>query len=243
MPASIHGRSPMTNDPIEAIEINRALPPWALTALRTGIDRKKPDPRKVWGKFVSIAMSCRKRGWTEVQYVEEMWAEETRIFPGGEKVFGHWPLTIQLLSSVKGSKIRAQRQIDRAWATAGDNLLRECTLKTTEDFLAQVQEFAYAWDERLDDHVDNLSVTQKLVMRYVTASVEKRHNSKVTCPCREVGAVVGIPHRTANYTLKVLARRGFLVLHDKGTHSKDPKYRKAAIYSLADPFDLPPQRS
>ncbi|CAN5283502.1 hypothetical protein BH11ACT7_BH11ACT7_36060 [soil metagenome] len=219
--------------------INRALPPWALTALRTGVQRKHPDARKVWGRFVSIAMSAHRRRWTETQFVEEVWSQETRIYSGGERIYGYWPLMIQLLTSVKGSKHRANRQVVRAWATAGDNLLREGVLKTTEDFMAEVIEAAYAWDDRLDEGSDNLSVTQKLVMHYVTTSVEKRENSRVTCPCREVGAVVGIPHRTANYTLRTLAARGFLLLHDRGTHSADPKSWKAAIYSLSDPSSLP----
>lgn len=222
----------------ESISINRALPPWAMSALRTGIECRKPDLRKVWGLFVAIAMSCQRRGWTQVQYVEEMWSRETRLFARGERVFGHWPLMIQLLTGVKGNSKRAQRQIDRAWATASENLKREGTLKPIDEYMTDLIGAAYAWEDRLDDDVDNLSDTQKQVMRYVITSVQKRRNSKVTCPCREVGAIVGIPHSSASNTLKELAKRGFLVLHDSGSYSENPKNRKAAIYSLSDPFEL-----
>ena len=76
-----------------------------------------------------------------------------------------------------------------------------------------------------------LSATQQLVMRYVAESVIKRSNSKVTCPCREVGSAVGLHYKTANYVLRALARQGFLVLHDRGALHEDPKYWRSAIYA------------
>ncbi|WP_142390018.1 hypothetical protein [Mycobacterium sp. shizuoka-1] len=174
-----------------------------------------------------------------MQYVDEVWSKDSRWGSGGRKTYGYWHLTNQLLVSAKGNEARAHREVERAWKAAGDNLLQEHSLKTPEDFIADAIESAYAWEDRLDEGVDNLSITQKLVMLYVTASVIKRRNSKVTCPCREVGAAAGIPYRTANYTMRRLGDRGFLVLHDRGTHSADPKNWKAAIYSLSDPFSLP----
>lgn len=219
--------------------INRALPSHILNILADGVQGRNPDARQVWGGFVSVAMSARQRGWTKIQYLGEVWSEETRRGSGGRRAYGHWPLTSQLLTSAKGNKVRAHREVERAWNAAGDNLLQDHSLKTPEDFIADTIESAYAWEDRLDEGVDNLSITQKLVMLYVTTSVTKRRNSKVTCPCREVGAAAGIPYRTANHTMRRLADRGFLILHDKGTHSADPKNWKAAIYSLSDPFSLP----
>lgn len=221
---------------------SRALPLTMLNILRHGVKRNHPDDRQIWGRFVRLAMSCRRRGWTEYQFYDEVWSEETRIFAGGKKVFGYWPLTIQLMSSVKGNKRRAHRQVVRAWKSAGDNLLRDGTLKTTEDFLAEAIHAAHAWQYRLDDDTDMLSATQKLVMTYVIESVLKRGYARVTCPSREVGAACGVPARTANYNLKALAVRGFLVLHDKGVHSADPKHWKAALYSLGDPNSACSQR-
>lgn len=214
---------------------NRALPPTMLNILRTGVPGNKPDDRKVWGKFVRLAMSCRRRGWTENQFYDEMWSQETRIYAGGKKVFGNWPLTIQLMTAVKGNTSRAHRQIVRAWMFAGDNLLREGTLKSTEDFFAEAINTAHAWQYRLDDDTDQLSRTQKLIMIYVIESVLKRGFARVTCPSREVGAACGVPPRTAHWNLKALTAKGFLVLHDKGVHSADPKHWKAALYSLSDP--------
>ena len=228
-----HIRPIPDDDPVEP-GLNRALPAWAINTLSTGVKGSRPDARKVWSRFVSIAMSARRRGWTEFQFLDEMWSQETRIIRG-HKVFGYWPLTVQLLTSVKGSQVRAHRQIDRAWLTAGDNLLSAGTLTTTEEYINGAIENAYAWLERLDENLDGLSVTQKLVMRYVSESVIKRRNSRVTCPCREVGNATGLHYRTASYTLRELARqKGFLVLHDRGAHSKDPKYWRAAIYSLSE---------
>jgi hypothetical protein len=222
----------------DAREINRALPAWILSVLRKGAPGARPKVSAVWGKVVTVAMSARRRGWTQDQFIQEMWSQETRIFGGGRKVYGYWPLMTQVLTTVNGSPIRAQRQLDKAWATAGDNLLTDHVLKTPADFLADTIEWAGAWEDRLDSGEDNLTTTQKLVMLYVTASVVKRQNSKVTCPSREVGAAVGITRMAANRALRKLAQRGFLVLHDRGVHSKDPWYWKAAIYSLGDPYRL-----
>jgi hypothetical protein len=222
-------------DDLAEPQLRRALPTWAINTLGTGVKGSRPDARRVWGEFVSIAMSARRRGWTEFQFLDEVWSQETRIVKGGNRVFGFWPLTVQLMSSVKGSMTRAHRQIDGAWLTAGDNLMSAGTLTTTEEFINAAIENAQAWLDRLDENLDGLSVTQTLVMRYVSESVIKRRNSKVTCPCREVGSATGMAYRTANYTLRELAGgKGFLILHDRGAHSEDPKYWRAAIYSLGE---------
>lgn len=215
--------------------LSRALPTWAINTLRTGVSGmgRRPDARKVFSRYVSIAMSARIRGWTEMQFLDEMWSQETRIFGGG-KVYGYWPLTIQLITGAKGNKARAHRSINQAWAMAQDNLLAEGTLRTTGEYANEAIENAHAWLDHLDDHPDGLSDTQQLVMRYVAESVIKRSNSKVTCPCREVGSAVGLHYKTANYVLRRLADLGFLVLHDRGAHHKDPKYWRSALYSLAE---------
>lgn len=218
--------------------LNRALPTWAINTLSDGMKSKNPDARKIWGQFVRIAMSARRRGWTENQFLDECLSKGTRQY-GNSQVYGHWKLTAQLLADAKGMEGRVQRQIIRAWATAGDNLLREGTLTTTEEYINNAIEAAYAWDDRLDENLDNLSVTQRMVMAYVTASVVKRRNSKVTCPSREVGAAMNMHRMTANRVLRSLAQEGFLVLHDRGVHAEDPKYWRSAIYGLSDPFSLP----
>jgi hypothetical protein len=232
----VTGCDPLVVDdgPVEP-KLTRALPTWAINTLSTGVKGHCPDGRKVWAQFVSIPMSARRRGWTEFQFLDEVWSQQTRIVKGGNKVFGYWPLTIQLLTSVKGNMGRAHREINAAWLTAGDNLMSAGTLTTTEEYINGAIENANAWLERLEENLDGLSVTQKLVMRHVSESVIKRRNSRVTCPCREVGSATGLHYRTASYTLRELARKkGFLVLHDRGAHSEDPKYWRAAIYSLSE---------
>jgi hypothetical protein len=213
--------------------LDRALPTWAVNCLHNGVRGRNPDHREVFGKFVSIAMSARIRGWTEIQFLDEMWSQETRLIKGS-RTYGYWPLLIQLITGAKGNQARAHRSIDQAWLMAQDNLLTEGTLRTTGEYANEAIENAHAWLDHLDDHPDGLSVTQQLVMRYVAESVIKRSNSKVTCPCREVGSAVGLHYKTANYVLRELADEGFLVLHDRGTHHKDPKYWRSALYSLVE---------
>jgi len=69
----------------------------------------------------------------------------------------------------------------------------------------------------------------------------KRENSRVTCPHREVALFAQIPDSTALYTLKSLAKKGFLFQESRGRGGKRVEGRRAAIYSLGDPFTLPPK--
>lgn len=214
---------------------DHALPTWAVNSLENGV--RHPDARRIWGKLVSIAMSARRRGWTEYQFLDEVWSKDKRITKG-HKTFGYWPLTAQLLASVDGNHSRAHRAVQRAWLAAGDNLLAAGTLTTTEEYIEAAIDNAHAWLERLDEVGTNFptsgkwSPAQRLVMRYVAKSVVKRRNSKVTCPSREVGAATDLDFRTANRTLNSLAKRGLLVKHDGGRHSDRPALWRSAIYSL-----------
>jgi hypothetical protein len=73
---------------------------------------------------------------------------------------------------------------------------------------------------------------------YVIAFIEKRQMSRVTCSVREVGEFVNIPKSTAYRALKSLTDKGFLVQFSRGTRSKTPGNRRAAIYGLGDPLNL-----
>ena len=75
-------------------------------------------------------------------------------------------------------------------------------------------------------------------MSYVIAFIEKRQMSRVTCSVREVGEFVNIPKSTAYRALKSLTGKGFLVQVSRGTWSKKPGNRRAAIYGLGDPLNL-----
>ena len=75
-------------------------------------------------------------------------------------------------------------------------------------------------------------------MSYVIAFIEKRQMSRVTCSVREVGEFTGLPKSTAYRALKSLTEKGFLVQFSRGTWSKEPGNRRAAIYGLGDPLNL-----
>ncbi len=62
--------------------------------------------------------------------------------------------------------------------------------------------------------------------------------SRVTCSVREVGEFVNIPKSTAYRALKSLTDKGFLVQFSRGTRSKTPGNRRAAIYGLGDSLNL-----
>ena len=82
--------------------LNRALPTWAVNVLHNGVRGRNPDPRTVFGKFVSIAMSARIRGWSGIQFSDEMWSQEMRLIKGS-RTYGHWALTTQLITGAKGN--------------------------------------------------------------------------------------------------------------------------------------------
>ena len=75
-------------------------------------------------------------------------------------------------------------------------------------------------------------------MSYVIAFIEKRQMSRVTCSVREVGEFVNIPKSIAYRALQSLTEKGFLVQFSRGTSSKKPRNRRAAIYGLGDPLNL-----
>jgi hypothetical protein len=62
--------------------------------------------------------------------------------------------------------------------------------------------------------------------------------SRVTCSVRGVGEFTNIPKPTAYRALKSLTDKGFLVQVSRGTWSKEPGNRRAAIYGLGDPLSL-----
>jgi hypothetical protein len=62
--------------------------------------------------------------------------------------------------------------------------------------------------------------------------------TRVTCSVREVGEFTGLPKSTAHRMLKSLTEKDFLVQVSRGTSSKTPGNRRAAIYGLGDPLNL-----
>lgn len=232
-----------SNNPIaELVEshkfpaINQALPTWAVDLLDDGI-YGRTTAQKAWGELVRLAMSAQNRGWSEVQFKTEVTERKTRRNRNGQKRYRHHGLWEQLLQTSKDEK-KALRSLDRAWDQAGFNLMKNNTLRTTADLVADAIEKAFEWSDRLDADTDKLNDTQKAVLRYVAASVEKRQMSRVTCPSQALGDLIGVSAKTANRTLHWLQDRGFLDCFHRGVRSANESLRKAAIYSLSDPSTL-----
>lgn len=225
-----------TSNNFDQLALARALPSWAVDRLDDGL-YGRITPTRVWGELMRIAMSAQARGWTEMQFKTEVTERRLRRNRNGAKRYRYHGLWEQMLQCSADTS-KAERSLDRAWQQAGLNLIKDGTLRTPEDLVADALERAYEWSDRLDDDRDKLTATQKAVMCYVMESVEKRNMSRVTCPSQALGDHIGVSAKTANRTLHWLQDRGFLDCFHRGARSSNPGRRKAAIYSLGDPFTL-----
>jgi len=214
---------------------DRALPTWAFDLLDDGI-YGRTTATKVWGALMRIAMSAQKRGWGEIEFRIEVIERKKRRNRNGARRFRYHGLWNQMLEFSNDEK-KALRSLDRAWEQAGLNLIKD-GLRNAEDLIADAIEKAFEWSDRIDADTDKLSDTQKAVMRYVMESVDKRQMSRVTCPSKALGDLIGVSAKTANRTLHWLQDRGFLDCFHRGVRSANESLRKAAIYSLGDPFTL-----
>jgi hypothetical protein len=115
-----------------ADELNRALPMWAIDTIRFGLPANDArDGRKVWGKCVSIAMSARRRGWTETDYVNEVARNESRLW-------------VQLSTRRDGrpsSPRSAYTALRKAWG-AGVANINDVAERTKDDIRAEAVERA-----------------------------------------------------------------------------------------------------
>jgi DNA-binding MarR family transcriptional regulator len=214
---------------------NRAVPQWAIDALVFGAP-EHTSARKIWGRLLRIAMSAQARGWTRTDFINEVTKVELRKHGTRNKRVTRHELWIQLMACSR-SDLDAYKQLDRAWQYGIQNRANQ-GLRNSEDLVADAVERAYAWEDRLTEGKDGLSDSQALVIHYVATFVCKRRLGRVTCPSREVSDFTGIPHTTVARILKQLTEKGFLVQFSKGAYNRDPKYRRAAIYGLSDPFSL-----
>jgi hypothetical protein len=215
---------------------NRALPQWAIDSLMDGVPTYTSAP-KTWGRAVSIAMCAQARGWTQMEFINEFMSRTMRKNKAGQKRFTNHKLWEQIQAYSKHGN-SGLSELDKAWETAKVNRLSGEGLTTPEDLLNNAIEWAWAWETRLDERKDGLSVAEASVMSYVITEIERRQMARVTCPCRVVGEFAKVPHATAARTLKGLAEKGFLNRFSKGVYAKDVTNRRAAVYSLSDPFTL-----
>ena len=215
---------------------DRALPTWAIDLLLFGVPKLTPAP-KIWGKAVGIAMSAQARGWTHMEFVNEFMSRTKRKNEAGQKRYVNHRLWEQIQAYSKHGN-GGLDELDKAWKQATVNLLSGEGLTTPEDLLNDAIERAWVWEDRINAGTDGLPLTEALVMSYVITYIEKRQMARVTCPCRDVGEFAMVPAATAARILRRLTDKGFLLQFSRGTWSKSPSTRKAAIYSLGDPYNL-----
>jgi hypothetical protein len=214
---------------------NRALPQWAIDWLLLGMP-KYASAAKIWGRMVSIAMSAQARGWTQMEFINEVAKTERRKNSFGQKRLTEHKLWLQLKACSRDEG-HALQQLEKAWEQAIENRMDE-GFRTADDLIADAVERAYQWEDRLTEGKDGLPDSEALVMSYVIAFTKKRQMSQVTCPARAVGEFLNIPKSTAYRALKSLTEKGFLVQFSRGTWSEKPGNRRAAIYGLGDPLNL-----
>jgi DNA-binding MarR family transcriptional regulator len=172
----------------------------------------------------------------QTEFRNEVTKVERRKNSIGQKRLTEHKLWLQLKACSRDEG-HALQQLDKAWERAIENRMNQ-GFRTTDDLIAYAVERAYQWDDRLTEGKDGLPDNEALAMSYVIAFIEKRQMSRVTCPAREVGEFANIPKSTAHRALKSLTEKGFLVQFSRGTWSKKPGNRKAAIYGLGDPLNL-----
>jgi hypothetical protein len=216
-----------------AVTLNRALPTSHIDRLMFGFpETPHPSAAKVWGAFVSIAMSAQVRGWTQAQFLNEVLSQKAYNIKAVRRR-RHHRLWTQLTEFSRDDG-HAMKSLDGAWEQARANL-SDSTICTREDLKANAIERAYLWADRLVCGTDGLDDTDILVMDYVITQVEERGLSRVTCPSRAVAEHAKVSTMAAHRRLKSLTYRRFLEQVSPGWHSGGASMRRAAIYSLTDP--------
>ena len=175
-------------------------------------------------------MSAYVRGWTKAQFVTEMTKCEKH------KTRREHHLWVQLRS--RSSDRSAYRALHKAWDFAVANANNVGT-RTKGEIRADAVERAVLWADRITEGLDELNPNEAAVLGYVISETERRGMMRVTCPVREVAERTKLPVMTAHRTLNALTTKGLLVRESRGRPGK-PGNRRAAIYSLVDPHDLPP---
>ncbi|NKZ77518.1 hypothetical protein GTA28_11635 [Rhodococcus hoagii] len=199
--------------------LDKALPGWAVDAIADGV--QSANPREVWGKCVSIAMSAYRRGWSEHDYVMEIAASSGRLW-------------LQLGSRPDGRSVSQQtayKALRKAWEYGVANA-NNVGARSRAEIHADAVELAYSWADRLNEGVDRLGTSEAAVMNYVVAETERRGLLRVTCPRRAIADSAGIGEEAVRGALTRLTSRGLLVKHSPGRRGVAGKGR-AAIYGLA----------
>lgn len=229
-------------------DLDQSLPNRWQSPLEYGIrEKERPDRRKVWNTFVSIAMSAQRRGWSRIRFIEHVTQQTHHKYRRTDKFpvrrrrnNGLW----RQLCEFSRDDARALHYLDTAWDQARLNLA-DAVEKIGAELSNEAVEFAWSWDDRLASECDDLTKVERGVMDYLVTWTERRGRIDITCDCRSVGAHVGIGKSHALNLLKSLAARGLLIKHSAGTsrswkdrHGEQHVSGRAAIYSLA-PLSTP----
>jgi hypothetical protein len=209
--------------------LNRALPGWAVDAIRNGIPNAHYS--EIYGALVSIAMSAHVRGWDENDYVTLV----SNTFLNGQ-------LWVQMRVGHNGKARRsdrsARKELGKAWNQAATNIATGRAAYTAEEVRREAVRLAVGWVDRLMGDRDDLSPDQRAVMTYVVGETQRRGMLRVTCPTRDVGEFAKIPRMSAHRVLNALTEKGLLVKHSAGRRSGPYGGGRAAIYGLSEPGRL-----
>jgi len=112
---------------------NRALPQWAIDRLLLGVPKYTSAP-KISGWMLSIAMSAQARGWTQIQFINEVTKAERRKNAIGQKRLTEHKLWLQLKACSRDAG-HALQQLEKAWAQGVEHRMNE-GFRTAEDLIA-----------------------------------------------------------------------------------------------------------
>jgi hypothetical protein len=143
---------------------NRALPQWVIDWLLLGMP-KYSSAAKIWGRMVSIAMSAQARGWTQMEFINEVAKTERRKNSFGQKRLTEHKLWLQLKACSRDEG-HALQQLEKAWAHAIEHRMNE-GFHTADDLIADAVERAYRWEDRLTEGKDGLPDSEALVMSWI----------------------------------------------------------------------------
>lgn len=212
--------------------LDRALPQLYMDLLLEGVRPSgQPSKGEVFGALVKIAMSACARGWTEVQFLNEVTAR-SQVGGGRHRKWKEHQLWMQLREFSRTDEA-AMKTLRKVWRCAIENL-GDQQLRTGQDIRNDAIERAFQWADRIAEGRDGFTVTEAAVMGYVIAQTEQRGMMRVTCPAREAAEFAKVSIMTAYRTLGVLVEKNCLVRESKGRRGK-PGNRRAAIYRLVDP--------
>jgi hypothetical protein len=213
-----------TDDPFQGLQtdlpLHWALPGWAVDAISQG--SPNPDGRVVWGKCVSIAMSARRRGWSEHDFVNAIAGDGSKLWD---------QLRRRSNGKLRGDQA-AYKDLGNAWVVAAENL-SDTGLRTGADLASDALELAYEWQDYLAEAACSFSAVDRSVMLYVAGQTEQRKLRNVTCPRAHVAELAGVSLKAARLGLDRLTEGGFLIKVSPGRRSSKPENRRAAIYRLS----------